>query len=247
MTTGPTADEIAIFNEIGLLAEKIWERSKGYEGTIADPKLVAMILFRRLRAHHRAYAILWQNGCYGEGEIIVRSSVETTICIAANLRMGGEFPHLMRRDAAATLQGQIKVHREAESEAMVKSTEAALRYLQAGFAEGEKAAFLNWKGLAEAGQVPQLYGFHKMLSGLSSHVTGISLIRGIGDHKLEEMQNVLFAVTKRNYFNMIACATLNGSLIQTSIIDDAELALEALALTERMNELSMSWPENAKG
>lgn len=125
---------------------------------------------------------------------------------------------------------------------MVKSSEVALRYLQDGFAEGEKAAFLDWKSLAKAGGQPLLYNFHKMLSGLSSHVTGLSLIRGIGDAETEEMQAKLQGMNKRNYFNMIAGATLHGTLIQSGMIDDEGCTEEALALVERMNALSVGWP-----
>ncbi|MBL0925108.1 MAG: hypothetical protein IBJ12_11665 [Sphingomonadaceae bacterium] len=203
---------------------------------------MSVVLFRRLRANHRGYAVLWNNDCQIEAEIIVRAAVETAICIGANFRMADEFPRLMRRDAAATLQGQIKIYREADETQMVKSSEAALRYLQAGFAEGEKAAKLDWKSLAEAGGQPLLYNFHKMLSGMSSHVTGLSLIRGIGDAEAEEMQANLYGMSKRNYFNMMAGATLQGSLIHSGMIDAAACAEEALSLVKRMDALSIDWP-----
>lgn len=244
MPSGPTPEETALFDEITEIAEAVWDKSKVIAGTIFDPKFVAVVLFRRLRSHHQAYAVLWKHECCIESEIIVRSAIETTICIAANFRMGDEFPRLMRRDAAKTLEGQIKLYRDAGNADIVKSSEAALRFLQAGFAEGEKAAFLDWKTLAEVGQTPQLYDFHKMLSGLSSHVTGLSLIRGIGDDETEALQDELIGLSKRNYFNMMAGATLQGSLIQSDIIDDAELADRALALIDCLNTLSMSWPSN---
>ena len=242
MSTGPTQDEAALFDDISALAEKVWDISKEISGKITDSKFISVVLFRRLRANHRGYAVLWHNGCQTEGEIVVRAAVETAICIAANFRIGDEFPRLMRRDAAATLQGQIKLYREAGDTEMVKSSEAALSYLQAGFAEGEKAVKLDWKSLAEAGGQPLLYNFHKMLSGLSSHVTGLSLIRGIGDAETEEMQAILHGMSKRNYFNMMAGATLHGTLIQLGMIDDAGLAAEALSLVKRMDVLSMGWP-----
>jgi hypothetical protein len=241
MSTGPTQDETALFDDISALAEKVWDISKGISGTIADPKFISVVLFRRLRANHRGYAVLWKNGCHTEGEIIVRAAVETAICINANFRMGDEFPRLVRRDAAATLQGQIKLYREAEDTEMVESSEAALRYLLAGFAEGEKPERLNWKSLAKAGGQPLLYNFHRMLSGMSSHVTGLSIIRGIGDAEMEELQASLNGMSKRNYFNMIAGATLHGTLIQSGMIDDVGCAEEALSLVMRMDALSVGW------
>lgn len=242
MSSGPTQDEIALFHEITSLTNKIWNLSRQVSGTIADPKFVSVVLFRRLRSNHKGYAVLWENGFQIEGEIIVRAAVETAICIAANSRMGDEFPRLMRRDAAATLLGQIKLYRDVEDIEMIKSSEAAVRYLQAGFREGEKALKLDWKSLAEAGGQPLLYNFHKMLSGLSSHVTGISLIRGIGDAEIEKMQAVLYGMSTRNYFNMIAGATLHGTLIHSGMIDDAGCAEEALSLVKRMDALSFDWP-----
>ena len=242
MGNGPTSDEKGLFDEISQLADVVWEKSKDVAGTMADPKLVSVILFKRLRANHRGYAVLWNNECYMEGEIIVRSAVETAICLAANSKMGDEFPSLMRRDAAATLKGQITLHKEAGDTERAKSTEAALHFLESKFAEGEKPAYLQWKSLAEAGEVPLLYNFHKMLSGMSSHVTGLSLIRGIGDAETEEMQSELLSLSKRSYFNMMAGATLHGSLIHAGMIDDAEIAASALLLVNRMNDLSMSWP-----
>jgi hypothetical protein len=242
MNTGPTHDETVLFDDISSLTERVWDQSKEIAGTIADPKFISVVLFRRLRSNHRAYAVLWRNGYPMEGEIIVRAAIETAICIAANSKMGDEFPRLMRRDAAATLQGQIKLYREADNAEMTKSSEAALRYLQAGFAEGERAVKLDWKSLAEAGGQPQLYNFHKMLSGVSAHVTGLSLIRGVGDAETEEMQATLSGMSERNYFNMMAGATLHGALILSGMIGDACCEQEALALMKRMDALSITWP-----
>lgn len=117
-----------------------------------------------------------------------------------------------------------------------------MQFLEAKFAEGEKPEHLKWKSLAKAGEVPLLYNFHKMLSGMSSHVTGLSLIRGIGDKETEEMQGELLGLSKRNYFNMMAGATLHGALIHAGMIDDPETAASALLLVNRMNALSMNWP-----
>jgi hypothetical protein len=125
MSAGPTQDETLLFDDISIIAEKVWDKSKYISGTITDPKFISVVLFRRLRANYKGYAILWKNGCQTEGEIIVRAAVETAICIAANFRMGDKFPRLIRRDAAFTLQGQIKLYRETGDTEMVKSSEAA--------------------------------------------------------------------------------------------------------------------------
>ena len=106
MSAGPTRDETVLFDDISALADEVWDKSKDIAGTFADPKFIAAVLFRRLRTHHNGYAILRKNGYRIEAEIIVRAGVETAICIAANFKMGTEFPRLVRRDAAATLQSQ---------------------------------------------------------------------------------------------------------------------------------------------
>ena len=242
MGNGPTSEERALFDEIAQLADVVWEKSKDIAGTMADPKFVSVILFKRLRSNQRGYAVLWKNECYIEGEIIVRCAVETAICLAANSKMGDKFPRLVLRDAAATLRGQIKLHKEAGDAERVESTEAALHHLEAKFAEGETAAFLHWKSLAEAGEAPLLYNFHKMLSGMSSHVTGLSLIRGLGDDETEELQSELLSLSSRNYFNMMAGAALHGVLLQAGMIDDSDAAAAAMALINRLNDLSMNWP-----
>jgi hypothetical protein len=242
MSTGPTHDEKALFDDISALVEKVWGISKDISGSLTDPKFVSVVLFRRLRGTHRAYVVLWKNSCQIEGEIVVRAAVETAICIAANFRMGDSFPRLIRQDAAATLQGQIKLYREADDTEMVKSSESALRYLQTQFADGEKAEKLDWKSLAKTGRQPLLYNFHKMLSGVSSHVTGLSLIRGIGDAETEDIQTKLHSTSTRNYFNMMAGTSLLGTLIHSGMIDAAGCAEEALSLVKRMDSLSIAWP-----
>jgi hypothetical protein len=245
MSDGPTQDEIELFDEIGNLAEELWGKSKDIAGTMADPKMISVILFKRLRSHYIGYTALWKNRCYIEGEIIVRSAIETAICIAANSKLGNEFPRMMRRDAAATLKGQIKLHQEEGDLESVESAEAALHFLEAKFEDGEKPAYLQWKSLAEAGDVPLLYSFYKMLSGISSHVTGLSIIRGVGDEETEAAQASLLALSKRNYFNMMAGAGLNGTLIHAGMIDDAASVENALGLIHKLNDLSKSWPEVA--
>lgn len=244
---GPTTNEIDQFDDIGHLVSDVWDQAKSVAGSIADPKLVSMILFKRLRENLSGYVVLWKAGHYVEAEIIVRSAVETAICIVANSKMGNEFPRLLRRDAAATLVGRIKIDRELGNERSIKGSEAALRFLQNDFSEGEKAAYLDFKALAEAGEVPLLYGFHKNLSGLSSHVTGLSVIRGIGDDETKELQDSLSGLSKRNYFNMIAGAVLHATLVQARMIDDAGLIERGLALVERMNALSFDWLSNEDG
>lgn len=63
MNTGPTHDEKTLFDDISALLEKVWDISKDISGTMTDPKFISVVLFRRLRGSHRAYAVLWKNSC----------------------------------------------------------------------------------------------------------------------------------------------------------------------------------------
>ena len=69
----------------------------------------AVMLFRRLRTNLRGYMLMWQDGSYLNGDILLRCIVEATICLAANVTLGDEFVNLLRTDAAATLKGAIKL------------------------------------------------------------------------------------------------------------------------------------------
>lgn len=238
----PTSEEKALFDDISHLANWLWEKSTTIEGMTTDPKMFSIMLFKRLWSNHRGYAHLWSNYFQLESDIILRSAIEAAICLAANLHLREEFVLLMRRDAAFTLQGQIKSHRDANDNDMVRGTEEALRPLLAGLPDGVKAAKLNWKALASTGKVPLLYNWHRMLSGVSSHVTGLSILPGISGEGFDDQQEELKNLTRKMHLMMMAGATLQGSMCHAAMID-AKTELEAaLVLMDRMNTLSWEWP-----
>ena len=237
-----TPEERDLFDDISKTAAALWEKSKHIEGLNTDPKMFSVMLFKRLWSNHRGYALLWKSHFHLEGDIILRSGIEASICIAANFVLRETFVALMRRDAAATLLGQIKMHREAGEADLVREGEATLRFLQAGLPAGAKPARLNWKTLAEDGRVSHLYGWHRMLSGLSSHVTGVSVLTGVTlpggpspHEKLRELQ-------RKMHLMMMAGATLHGSMHHAGMIEDEEEVRKALSLLARLDEVSMKWP-----
>ena len=243
MTVELTADETIIVDEISKLGGELWAKSEATSGLTSDPKIFSIMLFKRLWSHHRGFIVLWNAGRYLEGDIILRAGLEAAICVAANFKLGHEFVGIMRQDAAFTVQSQIKMLRERGEAAAVSDGEANLRLLQEGLPEGVKAAKLNWSDLADKGGVPQLYGFHRHLSGVSAHVTGLSVLRGVvsGDHS-KELNAELTALTKKMHLMMMAGATLHGALLHAGMIDDVASAKCADALIERMNRLSLAWP-----
>ncbi len=244
MGTEPTKDELAIFDEIGRLAESIWDVSRTFSAPFTDPKMMSVLLYKRLRTNHIGFTALWNQPLPLEAAMILRSGLEAAICIAANLRMQADFVALVRADAAATLTGQIKMQRADDATNLVRDSEANLRMLTDGLPEGIKPARLVWQSLAEVGNVPRLYGCHRMLSGISSHVTGLSLMQGISDdsEEMDASQERLRNLNKRMHPIMMASATLTGSLHHAELLGDEKHYVAAVDLTKRMDELSEEWP-----
>lgn len=243
MTLVPTIEELAIFNEITQLGSSLWVSSLKLSGLSTDPKMFSIMLYKRLWSNHRGFAHLWRNSLPLEADIILRSGVEAAICIAANFRLQDRFLILMRQDAASTVTGQIKIHRANGEQDLVRDGEAALRDLLIGLPNG-KAARLNWQLLASEGRVPQLYDWHRMLSGISSHVTGLSVLRGVTDEtdRMNNLQAELRDLNEKMRPMMMAGATLNGIMHHAGMIDDRRQLEAALSLIDQLNEISKHWP-----
>jgi len=235
-----TSEELEIYDEISRLADALWKESVKLEALNRDPKLFSIMLFKRLCSNHRGYTVLHNNNFFLEADIILRSGLESAICIAANFQLRDDFVTLMKSDAAHTILGQIKLHREAGAKDLVKDGEATLRFLKAKLPEGMKPNRLNWKTLAQQGKVPQLYEFHRMLSGVSSHVTGMSVLKGIigADGSGEDAQDELRRISKRMHLMMMAGATLHGSMLHAAMINEEVHAKHALSLLDKMNNIA---------
>lgn len=236
-------DETAIYDEISELGVDVWKASLDVVGLNSDPKMFSVMLYKRLWSNHRGYTLLLNNKFDLEADIILRAGIEAAICIAANFRLKDEFVTLMRQDAAFTMQGQIKMHREAGGMEMVQLFEAMLRELASKLPDGKRAAKLDWSSLALKGGVQQLYGFHRNLSGVSSHVTGVSVLRGVVGLGEVDPQDELTNLERKRHPMMMAGATLHGSLLHAGMIGDDVLARKALELLGRFNSISMTWQE----
>ena len=239
-----TKEEFAIYDEISRLGESLWNASLKVVALNRDPKIFSVMLFKRLWSNHRGYTLLHNNKFSLEAEIILRSGLEAAICIAANYQLRDEFVNLMRSDAAFTLLGQIKVFRKAGANDLVKDAEATFRSLKAGLLVGTKPARLNWYTLAQQGKVSHLYDFYRRLSGVSSHVTGMSLLNGVidADGGGADTQDEFRKLSKRMHLMMMAGATLQGSKLHAEMIDDEEHTQAAKILLDKLNVISKVWP-----
>lgn len=240
MEDQPKPQELAIVGDISRLGHALWGRTLTLRGLNNDPKMISAMLYKRLWSNHRGFLVLYNGGLTLESDIVLRSGIEAAICIAANYHLRDRFTALLRADAVFTLASQIKVHRAAGDQDLVKDAEATLRVLQAGLPSGSRARKLDWAQLASEGQVQELYGFHRMLSGVSSHVTGVSVLRGVADAD-EEGDDRLDSISRRTHLMILATATLQGAMLHAGIIDDEQLVLEATGLLEKFAVVSLAW------
>lgn len=238
-----TPEEAALFNDVSRLAAALWAKSETIEGLNTDRKMISVILFQRLWGNHRGYTLLRNQGLHLEAEIVLRSAIETAICIAANFELRHEFVALLRRDAAHTLQGQIKLERANADALAVSEAEHALREVTEGLPPGVGAARLQWERLATQSRVPHLYDWHRRLSGLSSHVTGFSILRNVMSDDVEELQHEVRALTRKLHLMMLAGSTAQASITHATMIGDEAARMTGSDLMTRLGSLSGSWPK----
>jgi len=237
-----TIDELSLFNDITAHASSLWDKSRDATGRSDDPKMFSIMLFKRLWSNHRGYIILWNSNLQTESDIVLRSGIEASICLAANYELRDKFVQLMHGDAIFTLKGQIKMWRDEGSLDMVSQSEAVLRDVQSRFRGDTKPTRLNWKSLAEQGKVPDLYGWHRMLSGLSSHVTGASVLTAVAPADRPNPAAELGPLQRKMHLMMMAGATLQGCLRHGGMLDDEPALTETVALLTRLGDVSWKWP-----
>lgn len=229
-------EEPIIFDKTSHLGANLWEICRGTHGWNDDPKTISVLLYKRLWSNHRGFALLVNQARHLEADIILRSGVETAICIAANYYLREKFVALMKLDAAYTIQGQIKQNRDYGETELVKLGEETLRDMQTRLPENSKSARLNWKMLADEGRVPQLYGLYRLLSGVSSHVTGLSILDGVvSERQMQEKPPP--KPTEKSRILLMACATLQGIMMHAAMIDETEIAKQASVLIREFEPL----------
>ena len=231
--------------EISGLGESLWAKSEQVTGRLTDREMLSVLIYRRLWSNHRGFVQLWRNALPTEADIILLSGLEAAICIAANRKLGSDFGVRLRQNAAFTVTGQIDTHRAHGDAARMAEDEKVLHELMVGLPEGATAARLDYGTLAQEGGVPRLHEWHRQLSGVSSHVTGVSIIYGMSDEteKVSRMQARWRELSNRMRPMMMCSATLTGSLHHAEVIESARHLEAARELAARMNEISAQWPD----
>lgn len=244
MSLVPTDQELAISVEISGLGESLWAKSEKVTGLFSDREMLSVLMYRRLWSNHRAFVQLWRNALATEADIILLSGLEAAISIAANRQLGSHFGTLVLQNAAFTVLGQIDMHRENDDPRRAAEDEEILRGITAGLPEGVKPAKIDFRALAREGGVPRLYEWHRQLSSVSSHVTGVSIIYGVADEteQARKMQARWHELSNKMRPMMMCSATLTGSLHHAEVIGSAGHLEAARELTERMDKISRLWP-----
>lgn len=236
-----TNEERALADDLSKAVAELWAESQKLEVLNTDPRAVSLMLYSRLWSNYRGFLLLWKEEMSLEASIILRSALEVSICLAANHAMREAFYNILLGDLVATLKGQIKRWREDGFEKLVADGEAQLR-AQTKKVVGNPRAF-NWKELAEIGGQKELYSYHKQLSMVSSHVTGLSLMRGIGgvDGGDKHLHDRLKEVDVPMQIRQMLIATLIGSKFHAAVIEAPGSTATFAALEKRLEAVSMGW------
>lgn len=229
------AEDAILFNETNRLGTALWAKTLEAEGLNNDPKMVSCTLYKRLWSHHRGYALLYKDGLVVESDTLLRSSIEAAICLCANFHTEGGLWTQLKQDALHTLTAQIKQAREINDKELERDGEKARRWLASRMEPDTKARKMEMKDLADDGKVPMLYRFYRGLSGTSSHVTGLSIMRGVVTRDEPNMQEAWTDFTQKTHHLWQIAAVLQGSFCHALLLDDDDLAETSIALAKRLH------------
>lgn len=181
----------SILDDVGHLIDRSIARARNLEGTTHDPRIIAIFLLRRLRGHRNAFATLTNADLHLDAEIILRSSIETAICLGNLSNRGEAFIEDLRSDAARTIKGQIPIWFDVSRELGQEAADGLDLLFGPTRADGGKHVFFEWSTLATQAALPELYRWYKHLSGTSVHVTGVSVfINDYPDHRVDELKSI---------------------------------------------------------
>ena len=233
---------VAVVDRLGSLTNELGARCEGMEAQSHDPFLYSAMLFLRLRTNMRGYMLLWHDGSYLNADILLRSMVECTICLAAISVMGAGFIEQLRADAASSLKGAIKVWRDEGFVELVQGGEKHLREVFGG-ETGEAAGPLNWKELAEKAGHPRLYNLHRMLSMASAHLTGLSLLRMIDDPSEGSAEGINRLNEASGSYNFAAMASTVALAcrLQAKIVGTKEFDVPLDEIETELNAVAGEW------
>ena len=174
---GSPEDRLKLFNALGSAGSDMWRTARQLRGLNTDPKMVSATLYLRLWNNYRGFGLLWAERLSMEADMLLRSAIETAICLAALKSSSADFVDLLRSDAAVTMLSQVNLLRGAGDAELADRGEAEfLKLFGQRRPNGQRHRKLDWQELANTAGVPWLYNEHRSLSGIASHVTGLSLI-----------------------------------------------------------------------
>ncbi|PIB92740.1 DUF5677 domain-containing protein [Caulobacter sp. FWC2] len=161
----------AALAEIAEIGNDLGEASLNVQGVADDPAVISTALFWRATSHFRAFTVLWQADQILECEIILRSSIEVAICLANLDARRGDFIADLTNDVSATMNGQVRMMRKAQ---FGFSEIIAAEWARELESTGKR---LDLEVLARQADVADLYTYHRVLSGVAVHITGVSIGR----------------------------------------------------------------------
>lgn len=208
----------AALGDIAAIGNSLGQASTNVVATGDDPKFLSLALFWRAWNHFHAFTMLWKAELYIDAEIILRSTIETAICLANLNARRMDFTSDLMADLSHTMGGQVKMLRRAQFDFSEEVAEQWAEELKT------KGARMDLETLAKDGHVDNLYAFHRLLSAYSVHITGMSVGRHcpVGDED-DEWNKTLEATKeadrRRSVVWMLTAMTAT-LLAHAEIIDD---------------------------
>lgn len=202
------------------------------QAEISDPVVMSMVLFTRAWTNFRGVQSLWQADLILEAEIILRSLIETAICLA-NLDVRREdFIKDLGEDLSHTMHGAVRMMRKAEYD--------FADVIEKDFADvlEKKGEQLRMETLATQASVPDLYSFHRVLSGAAAHITGVSIARhsplgGLDEETTQKLEDAA-KIDRRRVILWTIPAMIAATMAHARIIENAEHAALAEALSAKL-------------
>lgn len=238
-----SSEWVKILNDLGDLIDRSWKLSRQEIGTTTDPRMVSIQIFRRLKGHRNAFALLFNDNLNIDADIACRSAIEASICLINLNSRREDFVRDLRSDAAFTINGQIQIWFELGSDDQKKASEEMPKIFGARRDDGEKHTPLRWKSLADQAGLPELYRWYKNLSGGSVHVTGLSLTMDtlpLGVDGLESKVQDIRYIREINSLAMACGAAQIGCSAHANTLGYEEIEQESDAILIRMGKIDMA-------
>lgn len=218
--------------ELTDIGNSLGEATANIKAEISNPITVSMILFTRAWTNFHGVQLLWQAGLILEGEIILRSLIETAICLANLDVRREEFIKDLSEDLSHTMHGAVRMMRKAEYD--------FAEVIENDFADvlEKKGDQLRMETLAKQANIPDLYSFHRVLSGTAAHITGVSIARhspldGFDEETTQKLEQSA-KVDRRRVILWTIPAMIAAMMAHARIIQNAEHAALVEALSARL-------------